>query len=232
MASINKSISVLLLCILFCGISLAQFNVFLGAGGSYYAGDLKNTMLPGIRTTHLSGKLGVGYDWSNWGIRLQSSLGSYSGNDHFSVENGRYQRGISFKANYVEVGLALKYKFPFAIKQWNPYLMGGVEALIFNPKVNYIDAGLPLVAENSFSNKQIAIPLAIGVGRRLNEHWGVAIESTYHFTFTDYLDGVSLNGNSKIKDALIESHVTLFYYFSSKKNGAAKESNYQCPTFK
>jgi Domain of unknown function (DUF6089) len=213
----------------------AQLNLFVGVGGSYYMGDLKNTNLPGLSTTHFSYKLGLGYDWQNrWGVRLQYSDGQISGSDAYATSNGRQKRGIAFASDFKEVSVLAKYRLNNVSNNPNLgfYVLGGVSGYQFAPVMDYSNTRLPLVSEASYATKQIGIPVGIGVQYWFSKYVGVAAESMYHYTFTDYLDGVSKNGNDKFKDAMIDAHVSLLFRFSAKKSGGAKESSYSCPSFK
>ncbi len=213
----------------------AQLNIFIGPGATYYLGDLKNTPLPGLQTTHFSYKLGLGYDWnSQWGIKFQYMDGAFSGNDAYATSSGRKNRGIAFKSDYKELAVLLKYKwnnFPNS-GNWDLYFLGGVEGFQFSPQMDYSQARKDLLPENSFATKQLAVPVGLGAAYWFTPRVGVLAEGLYHYTFTDYLDGVSKNGNDKLKDALIDAHVTLLLRLGAKGNGIAKENNYTCPTFK
>ncbi len=213
----------------------AQLNLFVGAGGSYYLGDLKNTALPGLATTHFSYKLGLGYDWQNrWGVRLQYSDGKISGSDAYATGRGRQLRGISFTSDFKEVSVLAKFRLNNVSRNSNLnfYLLGGVSGYQFAPALDYSNIRLPLVPEASFATKQIGIPVGVGVQYWFSKYVGVAAESMYHYTFTDYLDGVSKNGNDKFKDAVVDAHVSLLFRFSAKKSGGAKECSYSCPSFR
>lgn len=68
-----------------------------------------------------------------------------------------------------------------------------------------------------FNTYTLAIPLKVGANLLINDRWQFRAAATYHFTFTDMLDGVSANnGNFKgdsQNDNLLYTSVSLSYNF-------------------
>lgn len=212
----------------------AQLNLFVGAGASYYEGDLKNTALPGLSTTKFSYKLGLGYDWQNrWGVRVQYSNDKYSGDDALALTSGRRNRGISFVGQSQEMALLAKYRLNNLTSNTNFsfYVLGGISGFQYKSVVDYSQSRFVLVPEGSANKNQLAIPFGLGMHYWFSRNFGLAAETMYHHTFTDYLDGVSKNGNSKLNDAIVDAHVSLLFRFSSPRK-ASREASYSCPSFK
>ncbi len=77
-----------------------------------------------------------------------------------------------------------------------------------------------------------AVPIGAGAVFKLNDYWDFKIGATMHFTFTDYLDGVTKNskgdrvGNSK-NDNFMMTSFSLHYNFGLKKDeGGMDKDNY------
>jgi len=71
-----------------------------------------------------------------------------------------------------------------------------------------------------YTERTFAIPFGIGVGFKITDHWSCKLGTTMHFTFTDYLDGVTeksiagRTGNSK-NDNFMMSSFSISYNFGS-----------------
>lgn len=48
-----------------------------------------------------------------------------------------------------------------------------------------------MTGPKQYSNFSLAVPLGLGVRRSFNRDWGLKVELTHRFTFTDYIDDVS-----------------------------------------
>ncbi|MFN3918112.1 MAG: DUF6089 family protein [Flavobacteriales bacterium] len=83
------------------------------------------------------------------------------------------------------------------------YLFAGIGGFYFNPKGlapsgNWVDLkplrtegqGLP-DGPRPYSNFSVAIPVGFGYKHGMGKNWGLNIELSYRFTFTDYIDDVS-----------------------------------------
>lgn len=82
-----------------------------------------------------------------------------------------------------------------------------------------------------YNTYTLAIPLKVGANLVLNENWSFRAAATYHFTFTDMLDGVSANngaykGDSKM-DNLLYTSVSLGYNFKKKDKPITQEDAYE-----
>ena len=76
-----------------------------------------------------------------------------------------------------------------------------------------------------YPERSWAIPVGAGVMFKINDYWNFKIGATMHFTFTDYIDGVSNKsvGNrvgKKSNDKFMMSSVSLHYNFGIKEKGA------------
>ena len=80
-----------------------------------------------------------------------------------------------------------------------------------------------------YPERSFAIPVGVGVMMKINDYWDFKIGATMHFTFTDYIDGVSEKsvgnriGNSK-NDNFMMSAVSLHYNLGIKKKSAIADT--------
>ncbi len=83
-----------------------------------------------------------------------------------------------------------------------------------------------------YPERSWAIPIGAGAMFKINDYWDFKIGATMHFTFTDYIDGVSAKsvgdrvGNSK-NDKFMMTSFSLHYNLGLKKNDIVpEEDNY------
>jgi len=75
-----------------------------------------------------------------------------------------------------------------------------------------------------YPERSWAIPVGAGAQFKINNYWDFRIGATMHFTFTDYIDGISSNsvgnrvGNGK-NDHFMMSSFSLHYNLGTKKRG-------------
>lgn len=73
-----------------------------------------------------------------------------------------------------------------------------------------------------YQERSFAIPIGIGLNFKLNDYLNFKLGTTYHLTFTDYIDGVtsdskgSRKGNSK-NDNFLMSYCSISYNFGNKE---------------
>lgn len=215
----------------------AKLHLFGGVGGSYYQGDMYGAILPTLQTTCFSWKAGVGYDFHRrWGVRAHYSKAGAHGSDSYSSDAFALARGITFTTNITDIGVTLKYKNLFK-KSYRFMNYGFVGFDYMNMAVARTDAGAgALIAEDPISPTQFNIPAGLGFGWWFSAHWGVVLESSYHYVFSDLVDGISNAGNPKANDSYIDAHVLLVYRFGGRSGGSgvydpSKLNNVDCPSW-
>jgi hypothetical protein len=212
----------------------AQLHLFGGAGVSYYQGDMYGTVFPTLKTTCFSWKAGVSYDFHrSWGVRAHYSKAEAHGSDLYSSEASSLARGVTFTTKITDIGLTAKYKHLFK-KSYRLMNYGFFGFDYMSMLVSRTPGNDPVVPEDGYSPTQFNIPIGIGVGWWFDAHWGAVAESSYHYTFTDYLDGISNAGNPKANDSYIDLHVMLVYRFGGRKTGdglydPSDLNNVDCP---
>lgn len=215
-----------------------QLHLFGGVGGAYYQGDMYGAVLPTLKTTCFSWKVGVGYDFHRrWGVRAHYSKASVHGSDSYSDEAFAQARAVTFTTKITDIGVTAKYKHLFK-KSYRFINYGFFGFDYMNMNVARTDAGTgALVTEDAFGATQWNVPVGIGLGWWFSAHWGGVFEGSYHYSFTDYLDGISNAGNPKANDSYIDFHLMVVYRFGGGKGGKGRDglfdpsdlNNVDCP---
>lgn len=153
-----------------------------------------------------------------WAFRTTLTVGELAGDDRWTKEFFRNNRNLNFKTTLVELNALLYFYFfrerpshIYKIKKANGlngrpfsmYAFGGIGVFYYNPK-GKSNGGTwvklrPLGTEgqnsqggpSKYSNFSVSIPAGLGISYMFNLRWKIAIEASYHKTFTDYIDDVS-----------------------------------------
>ena len=182
-------------------------------GGTNYQGDLVETLAPYPQETGFGAGLINYYKFNpKWRLRGQVFFGKVTGSDRNAEKDpGRVKRNFHFETTLGEVALMIEWA-PFAIardslsverlRKVSPYLSLGVGAARFDANTSFettIGNGfLALIeADKQAMNKSLNAVIPIGGGIRfdLGKTWELGIEGGARYTFTDYIDGVSLTAN-------------------------------------
>jgi len=179
--------------------STASRNVILtfGTGTSHYFGDLaKDGDFSNIKANVNIGARYRFYD--RLAISADLSWFRLTGDD--ATDPGKALRNLSFRSDNIEFSATLHVNlFPesrFYLRRFaNPYAYGGVGVLNFYPsaELNGERHSLPPLHTEAvnYSNFAISFPVGGGVKFRINPYFNIALEGSYHFLLTDYLDDVS-----------------------------------------
>lgn len=176
-------------------------------------------------------------------LRGNFNFSQVSGDDALTQEQFRNYRNLRFKSNIFEVAVIGEWylyrarpshihrlKGPRGRKGRNheTYLFAGIGGFYFNPKADYNGKTYNLKdyrtggqglegGPSEYSNFSVSIPLGIGFSYRINRLFKVALEGSYHKTFTDYIDDVS--GNYYDKEALRSELGDEAAFLSDPSNG-------------
>jgi hypothetical protein len=210
----NRSLQILLLIFATTSVAGAQdflswqlndryFSVQVGTGTSTYFGDLKHN-------NNINKSLSI----FNIGVeaRLLSRVSARFQVSHYQINGGDYQakdstleqqRNLSFYSKNWEVNLnsvfylkAYKGDY-FKRLKIEPYAVLGIGVTHFNPKADVSGVAFDLHALQTegvdYNRYALIIPAGLGLKFKVNTFMNFNIESTYRFTFSDYLDDVSGN---------------------------------------
>ncbi len=187
-----------------------RWEIGVGAGISYYVGDLNPT--GHFKFPHPSGTIFVKRVLTeHWSIRGGFTyLGVYADDQQGDFA---YQpvRNLNFTTHIFELHAAAELNFfPFSmspdryqkhIRKWTPYMFAGVGAYYYDPRT--LDGGvalLPLGTEGQgtsatdrvqYSPVMPCVPFGLGVKFNIKNKFAIGLEYGMRLTFNDYLDDVS-----------------------------------------
>ena len=179
-----------------CDETEGKISFSLSGGGATYFGDIKNSQIQG--TAGLA---------SNYWIASFFAIGIDGGITFLQAE----KEDQYFKSYVYHVAPMLTFKI-IPSKTFNPFFKTGFEIMSIGPKGK---DGLYL---ENYKNKeyeeiQYAIPGGLGFSIFLSkERLSLDTEAIYHYTLTDYLDDLKIDGN---KDSFLTFKIGLAYYFGS-----------------
>ncbi|MEM1216672.1 MAG: thrombospondin type 3 repeat-containing protein [Bacteroidota bacterium] len=184
------------------------FQAHLGAGPILYRGDLSADNLGLLDLGKVSFQTSLHYRLNDFvALGLQANAGTLRANDlDFTSDPLRQQRRFRFTTDYTEVAISSRF-YLFGEAQWQPYLGLGAGVLFFQPDAYLLDNTLPELdvgvktdVDAEIPSPSLSIPTELGVNLRAAELFSVQAGLRYHFTFTDYLDGISAAGDPNGKD--------------------------------
>jgi len=207
-----KKLIIVYMFLLSSGIAFSQINelgIFLG--GSNYIGDIG-------RTSYIfpnSFAVGGIYKWNmhpHYSIRGTYTYTNLSADDKSSNNSFRNSRGLSFSNTIHELAGGIEYNFfKYNLSKightQTPYII--VEVAVTN--YGTIDNG------RTFN---FTIPFGLGYKTRLAPNIGIAIETSFRYTFKDDIDGypndptspnIQINPNDN--DWYVFTGITLVYAF-------------------
>ncbi|WP_229311608.1 type IX secretion system protein PorG [Larkinella rosea] len=199
------------LSILGCPAVQAQstWEVGGGLGGMVYKGDLAPSIVPG--NLRPAGNLLVRYNVSQpFTVRINAGLGQIAGRDTRFNDPFQQARNLAFKTSIREVNALLEYNFLNysslrRVKNWTPYVFGGLGLFTF--KTNPQNPG--------YQRKSVFhFPLGVGIKYEFKRPWSLGLEYGTRFSGSDYLDNFGPNtfgGTNKLQNGNPDSKDTYTY---------------------
>jgi hypothetical protein len=223
-----KNYLVLILVLLSVTMSAQTYEIGVFAGGANNIGDVGRTNF--ILPSDIA--YGGLFKWNKskrYAWRASVIYGKFTADDSKSNMASRQQRGYVVKNSIFEASAGLEFNFvEYNLHKlgpaFTPYLYTGVT--YFRYDYDYIDAGQQI----NFGQKDgsLAIPMVVGVKKRLNQFLIIGAEVGARYTFTDNLDASNpeksnINqqldvdfGNIFSDDWYVFSGITLTYTFGRK----------------
>jgi Domain of unknown function (DUF6089) len=226
-------------------LDLAKFEIGINAGTFIYEGDLAAARTGSYRT--MKSALGIYVNRMIsplFSLRTNLSFGKLKGDDaKYSVPAYRQQRNFNFRSPVLEVSELLvadllKNNRGMRSLGLSPYLFAGAgfsflnikrdwsrfNAEYFSTESNTL-AGLAADAQHSLPRLIPVLPAGVGIRYAVSQKISINAETSYKFTFTDYLDGFSKAANPSQKDSYHSHSVGIVYQF-------VKTSSLKCPVFR
>ena len=178
-----------------------NFLVSVGTGTAVYKGEMVNPGDLGRPRPNVA--FGAEY-YMNSRISIKGELTYFQlrGSDK-DADDDRWERNLSFKSGNIELAVMGAINLsPMGIRfyqrsAFNLHAFAGIGVLYFNPKAELDGktyALQPLQTEGKkYSRIQPVIPLGLGARIKLDPFFNILVEGGYRFTFTDYLDDVSVS---------------------------------------
>jgi len=197
-----------------------------------YSGDIAEKHLYLSETRLGYGAFGRYFTSNKFSWRANIYAGSITGDDANSKDPFVLPRSFRFRTNLLELGIGGEWHMLGKDRYSNtgihqhfisPYLYLGVGGVLSSVKVEYYGSPedrnkyvvQPLPEKKS--RQQFLIPtMGFGLRADISESLVIGAEFGLRPMFSDYLDGVSLNGNPEKKDWYYLGGVTLSYIFKKQ----------------
>lgn len=194
----------------------------LGTGSLVYFGDLYRYKDSNPFFGNLGMHLGLGTQITSY---LDAQF--YFGAGRLSYQENTVERNANFKTSLITTGLQFSYNFDnfFTNKPVvHPLFTLGLENVEFNSKTDLNGdlnfetdiRKLNLDGQGQYALNALSLPIGIGAEIDLVQGFSVRFTTTMHFTFTDYIDGISSAGEGARKgnsanDRFVYTGVTIVY---------------------
>lgn len=187
-----------------------NMEIGLMLGGTNYYGDMSDSRFDDF---NFAGGIMLRYNPNyNFSIRGSVFYGTIEGDDANHSNPDVQRRNLNFNSPMFEFSGQLEWNiFGFDAlgvnggKRFSPYIFGGVGIFKFNPKTT-LDGDevelqplgtegqgtTPLQGRKKYALTQVSLPFGAGIKLRIVPRLVLGIEYGPRFTFTDYLDDVSL----------------------------------------
>ncbi len=222
----------------------SKFEMGINAGVFVYQGDLTPSQPGSYKTLRPGLNLLVNRIISPlFSLRTILALGGLKGNDSkYKAPGYRQQRNFKFKSPVFELSELLvadifRNNISRQSSRLSPYLFAGLGISLLNIKrdwsrfnAEYFSSepttisGLTTDQRHPVPALIPVIPTGVGIRYSISSRISLTAETSYRFTFTDYLDGFSKAANDAHKDSYMSHTVGLIYQF--KNNSSLK-----CPAF-
>lgn len=182
--------------------------------------QIGTTFIYDLEFTHFNFAMTLGYRRNlskYFAVRANFNFSQVSGDDALTQEPFRNNRNLKFHSNIFDLSVMAEWYLyrarPSHIhrlkgprgkhgRNHELYLFTGLGGFYFNPKADYNGKTYNLKeyrtegqglegGPKEYSNFSISIPVGIGFNYRINRLFKIALEMSYHKTFTDYIDDVS-----------------------------------------
>jgi len=224
--------------------AIPKFEIGLDAGLFVYQGDLTPSPLGSYRTMKPEWNVFLNRIISPvFSFRTNLAIGGLKGDDaKYTAPAYRQQRNFNFHSPVVEVSELLvadifRNNLSRSSSGLSPYLFAGLgfswlnirrdwshfNAEYFSSEQNTL-SGLSADQQHPLPTLIPTIPVGIGIRYPISSRISFNAETSYRFTFTDYLDGFSKAAHDARRDSYLTHTVGLVYQF--KNNSWIK-----CPTF-
>lgn len=202
-----------------------ETEVGLHVGIATYQGDLS---VGPFNTKEINPAIGVVYRKlfnPRIGLRASAIWCRISGND---IDFGRNDRGLEFQSGLLEfavsgewhpMGRARFTNQGFFTRAFSPFISAGVGLTFGGADVDVVTPNGTYVNEAEEASSFFVVPVSVGLRLDVSESWTITVEGGARPTFSDLLDGVSVNNNNGTDDAkdwYLMGGLTFLYTFDAE----------------
>lgn len=188
------------------------FGISLGFGN--YAGDVAEKAWVWPETRPAFGVFVRHHFSSRWALKAQVYTSNVGGTDARAGRAELRARGLKFSSHLLELSIAGEWYFlnisPLPHRDRHqgtvaPYLFVGVGGVMMHPQVEPVglSAGNGLaypMQESGLAETAVVLPFGGGIRIKIAENMALGLEGGWRPVLSDYLDGVSHNGNPAKND--------------------------------
>jgi hypothetical protein len=229
----NKLNTLFIICILFITPIVVAQNIEFGVdkGYSLYFGDLtpSGSTFSFTRSRSVTGyRLGYGNEKGTVYLSYMNTV--LGADDKNATSEGRRDRDLNFETDISEWGFAAELNLLSILLKRDtkiqPTFTTGINVFSFKPFTKIGNSLIELrpltIEDNNYNLNQISIPIGIGIRyNAFSKLWiGTGIKA--RLTFTDYIDDVSIRGNSDKGDWYMTTYITIGYKLYSVKRNCIK----------
>lgn len=220
-----------------------KYEFGVGLSGFIYQGDLTPHRAGSYETLrlglNLQGSIIINRSFS---LRTNLAIGGLRGNDSlYNTPAFRKHRNFNFRTPVLEISELLLWNplgTNYKEKSLSPYLFAGAGVTLLHIKRDYSNFDtayfgdgtelltlLALDANHAVPRVIPVIPVGVGVRYSVSPSIAISAETSYRFTFTDYLDGFSQAANPSKNDHYQTLTVSAIYRVGYK-------NKLNCPVLK
>jgi len=188
--------------------SAARWALGIGAGATFYQGELSMEGFGTFRGQSLSERFYLQRRWSpHWASTLRVNRGGLLGDDQlFKDDPYRAARNFTFETKYVDAALLSTF-YPLGELRIEPSVSLGIAKVFYEAKAELTANQHPELF-NSIKLDQIAdqrspawvLPIQVALTAKASNQIAFELGGQLNFAYTDYLDGVSQAGNPNDRD--------------------------------
>lgn len=219
----------LLLC-LFSTLLSAQKSTEMGifAGVSQYQGDLAPSPVAASETNLALGGVYRYMLNSNLGIKGTVTWGKISGDDQNRQDFRPGQRNWQMESNVFELAVHSEWNFfgtgrygntGLLSRSYSPFVSLGLGVALTNVDLVVPSDDRGKIPEPNAASTFLVLPISAGLRLDITEDFVLTAEFGSRVTFSDQLDGVSINGNPKKDDWYFFTGISFIYVLDELVGG-------------
>jgi hypothetical protein len=208
-------------------IKAQTFELGATLGASLYQGDLSEDNVNFKGAAPAYGAF-VRYNIDDrFSVSGNFNAGKLNGSDANSSDPGIRKRGFELKSNIKELAFFCEFnliptdkrshRYGFLMQRFSPYVFAGVALATTDGTPTAPADRIPYpFPEKGTRDTFIAIPFGLGLKIQVSEEINTGFDFGWRPTLSDYLDGVSVNGNPNRNDWYFFTGIKISYLLDFK----------------